>query len=113
MVKFKDLVVKDSITPSVSDPIRTNIRENNISTHINVGINMKVFYSPDSYACIDEKLKEILDCIEDKRELNSLLTIRHYAEMNNLAKETVRQRIKKGTLPYVLIDGIYFIKENL
>ncbi len=46
------------------------------------------------------------------KELNSLLTIRHYAEMNNLAKETVRQRIKKGTLPYVLIDGIYFIKEN-
>ena len=49
MVKFKDLVVKDSITLSVSDPIRTNIRENKISTHINVGINMKVFYSPDSY----------------------------------------------------------------
>lgn len=47
------------------------------------------------------------------KELNSLLTIRHYAEKNNLAKETVRQRIKKGTLPYVLIDGIYFIKENL
>lgn len=47
------------------------------------------------------------------KELNSLLTIRHYAEMNNLAKETVRQRIKKGTLPYVLIDGVYFIKENL
>lgn len=53
-------------------------------------------------------LKKIIN-----KELNSLLTIRHYAEMNNLAKETVRQRIKKGTLPYVLIDGIYFIKENL
>lgn len=47
------------------------------------------------------------------KELNSLLTIRHYAEMNNLAKETVRQRIKKGTLPYVLIDGVYFIKRKL
>lgn len=46
------------------------------------------------------------------KELNSLLTIRHYAEMNNLAKETVRQRIKKGALPYVLIDGIYFIKND-
>lgn len=44
------------------------------------------------------------------KELNSLLTIRHYAEKTNLAKETVRQRIKKGTLPYVLIDGIYFVK---
>ena len=53
-------------------------------------------------------LKKIIN-----KELNSLLTIRHYAEMNNLAKETVRQRIKKGALPYVLIDGIYFIKENL
>lgn len=53
-------------------------------------------------------LKKIIN-----KELNSLLTIRHYAEMNNLAKETVRQQIKKGTLPYVLIDGIYFIKENL
>lgn len=55
-------------------------------------------------------LKKIIN-----KELNSLLTIRHYAEMNNLAKETVRQRIKKGTLPYVLIDGIYFIMkpENL
>lgn len=50
-------------------------------------------------------LKKIIN-----KELNSLLTIRHYAEMNNLAKETVRQRIKKGTLPYVLIDGIYFVK---
>lgn len=111
MSKFKDLVVEDSIVLSVSDPITTN-RDDNISSHVNVGINMKVFYYPDSYPCIDKKLKEILDCIEDKRELNSLLTIRHYAEMNNLAKETVRQRIKKGTLPYVLIDGIYFIKEN-
>lgn len=110
MVKFKDLVVKDSITLSVSDPIRTNIRENNISTHINVGINMKVFYSPDSYACIDEKLKEILDCIEDNQVYDNLVTIRHYAEMNNLAKETVRQRIKKGLIPYVLIDGVYFVK---
>lgn len=112
MVKFKDLVVKDSIKLSVGEPTRENVYENRISTHIDVGINMKVFYSPDSYACIDEKLKEILDCIEDKRELNSLLTIRHYAEKNNLAKETVRQRIKKGNLPYVLIDGIYFIKND-
>lgn len=44
------------------------------------------------------------------KELNSLLTIRHYAEMNNLAKETVRQQIKKGLIPYVLIDGVYFVK---
>lgn len=110
MVKFKDLVVKDSITLSVSDPIRINIRENKISTHINVGINMKVFYSPDSYPCIDKKLKEILDCIEDNQVYDNLVTIRHYAEMNNLAKETVRQRIKKGFIPYVLIDGVYFVK---
>lgn len=50
-------------------------------------------------------LKKIIN-----KELNSLLTIRHYAEMNNLAKETVRQRIKKGLIPYVLIDGVYFVK---
>lgn len=110
MVKFKDLVVEDSITLSVSDPITTKAT-GNISSHINVGVNMKVFYCPDSYSCIDKKLKEILDCIEDKVELNNLLTIRHYAEMNNLAKETVRQRIKKGLIPYVLIDGVYFVKK--
>lgn len=50
-------------------------------------------------------LKKIIN-----KELNSLLTIRHYAEMNNLAKETVRQRIKKDLIPYVLIDGVYFVK---
>lgn len=110
MVKFKDLVVKDSIKLSVSEPIRADFREKNISPHINISINMKAFYSPDYYACIDEKLKEILDCIEDNRVYDNLVTIRHYAEMNNLAKETVRQRIKKGLIPYALIDGIYFVK---
>ena len=109
MSKFKDLVAKDSIVLSVSDPIMTN-RGDNVSSHVNVGINMKVFYYPDSYPCIDKKLKEILDCIEDNRVYDNLVTIRHYAEMNNLAKETVRQRIKKGIIPYVLIDGIYFVK---
>ena len=109
MSKFKDLVVEDSIVLSVSDPITTN-RADNISSHVNVGINMKVFYYHDSYPCIDKKLKEILDCIEDNRVYYNLVTIRHYAEMNNIAKETVRQRIKKGLIPYVLIDGIYFVK---
>lgn len=109
MSKFKDLVVKDSIVLSVSDPITTNMADD-ISSHINVGVNMKVFYYPDSYPCIDKKLKEILDCIEDNRVYDNLVTIRHYAEMNNLAKETVRQRIKKGLIPSVIIDGIYFVK---
>lgn len=49
----------------------------------------------------------------DELDIGNLSTIRHYAEKHKLSKETVRQRIKKGTLPYVLIDGIYFIKENL
>ena len=111
MGKFKDLVVEDSIVLSVSDPITTN-KTDNINSHVNVGVNMKVFYYPDSYSCIDKKLKEILDCIEDKVELSNLLTIRHYAEMNNLVKETVRQRIKKGLIPYVLIDGVYFVKNE-
>lgn len=109
MSKFKDLVVKDSIILSVSDPITMN-KADNISSHVNVGVNMKVFYYPDSYPCIDKKLKEILDCIEDNQVYDNLVTIRHYAEMNNLTKETVRQRIKKGLIPYVLIDGVYFVK---
>lgn len=109
MSKFKDLIVEDSIVLSVSDPITTQ-KADNISSHVNVGINMKVFYYPDSYPCIDKKLKEIIDCIEDNRVYDKLVTIRHYAEMNNIAKETVRQRIKKGLIPYVLIDGIYFVK---
>ena len=109
MSKFKDLVVEDSIVLSVSDPITTQ-KADNISSHVNVGVNMKVFYYPDSYLCIDKKLKEIIDCIEDNRVYDNLVTIRHYAEMNNLAKETVRQRIKKGLIPYVLIDGICFVK---
>lgn len=47
----------------------------------------------------------------DELDIGNLSTIRHYAEKHKLSKETVRQRIKKGTLPYVLIDGIYFIKK--
>ena len=42
MSKFKDLVVKDSIILSVSDPITMN-KADNISSHVNVGVNMKVF----------------------------------------------------------------------
>lgn len=41
--------------------------------------------------------------------INNLVTVRHYAERLGIASETVRQRIKKGEIPYIKIDGVYFV----
>lgn len=114
MDKFKDLVVTDSVSYTLSEPIYpTEERCEMIkSPYFNMSINLKVFLQPNSYSIAEKKLKEIIYCIEDKRNVDDLLTVRHYAEKHNLSKETVRKRMLRGKLPYILIDGVYFIKDK-
>lgn len=44
-----------------------------------------------------------------KIEIENLVTVRHYADKIGVVRETVMQRIRKNELPYVVIDGVYFI----
>lgn len=45
----------------------------------------------------------------NKIDIDKLVTVRHYAEMNSVVRETVMQRVKKGEITLVVIDGVYFI----
>lgn len=45
-----------------------------------------------------------------KIDIKKLVTIRHYAEKQGVVRETIMQRIRRGDIPYVVIDGVYFIK---
>lgn len=42
-------------------------------------------------------------------DIDKLVTVRHYAEMNGVVRETVMQRVKKGEITLVVIDGVNFI----
>lgn len=42
-------------------------------------------------------------------DVDKLVTVRHYAEMNGVVRETVMQRVKKGEITLVVIDGVNFI----
>lgn len=42
-------------------------------------------------------------------DIDKLITVRHYAESQGVVRETIMQRIKRGDIPYVIIDGVYFI----
>lgn len=44
-----------------------------------------------------------------KIDIDKLITVRHYADKIGVVRETVMQRIRKKELPYVVIDGVYFI----
>lgn len=44
-----------------------------------------------------------------KIDIDKLVTVRHYAEMNSIVRETVMQRVKRGELTLVVIDGVNFI----
>lgn len=45
----------------------------------------------------------------NKIYIEKLVTVRHYAEMNGIVRETVMQRVKKGEITLVVIDGVNFI----
>lgn len=45
----------------------------------------------------------------NKIDIDKLVTVRHYAEMNGVVRETVMQRVKKGEIILVVIDGVNFI----
>lgn len=45
----------------------------------------------------------------NKIDIDKLVTIRHYAEINGIVRETVMQRVKKGEITLVVIDGVNFI----
>lgn len=44
-----------------------------------------------------------------KIDIDKLVTVRHYAEINGIVRETVMQRVKKGEITLVVIDGVNFI----
>lgn len=44
-------------------------------------------------------------------DVDSLKTVRHYAEDHNIVKETVMSRVRKGKLESIRIDGRIFIVE--
>lgn len=45
----------------------------------------------------------------NKIDIDKLVTVRHYAEMNSIVRETVMQRVKRGDIILVVIDGVNFI----
>lgn len=45
----------------------------------------------------------------NKIDIDKLVTVRHYAEKNGIVRETVMQRVKKGEITLVVIDGVNFI----
>lgn len=47
--------------------------------------------------------------MSNKVDITRLITIRHYSEFKRVVRETVMQRIRKGDLSYVIIDGMYFV----
>lgn len=46
-------------------------------------------------------------------DTDCLLTVRHYAERIGVVKETVMQRIRKGKVSAVRIDGRLFVINDL
>lgn len=44
-----------------------------------------------------------------KIDIDKLVTVRHYAEMNSIVRETVMLRVKRGEITLVVIDGVNFI----
>lgn len=47
--------------------------------------------------------------VMDKIDIDKLVTVRHYAEINGVVRETVMQRVRKGEITLVVIDGVNFI----
>lgn len=45
----------------------------------------------------------------EKVDITKLKTVRHYAELKGVVRETVTSWIKNKKIPYVQIDGVYFI----
>lgn len=45
----------------------------------------------------------------NKIDIDKLVTVRHYAEMNGIVRETVMQRVKRGDITLVVIDGVNFV----
>lgn len=44
-----------------------------------------------------------------KIDIDKLVTVRHYAEINGIVRETVMLRVKRGEITLVVIDGVNFI----
>lgn len=53
--------------------------------------------------------KIIYKLVMNKIDIDKLVTVRHYAETNGVVRETVMQRVRKGDITLVVIDGINFI----
>lgn len=45
----------------------------------------------------------------EKVDITKLKTVRHYAELKGVVRETVTLWIKNKKIPHVKIDGVYFI----
>lgn len=43
-------------------------------------------------------------------DFSRLVTVRHRAEQEGVVPETVRQRIRRGSLDAVVIDGVTFVE---
>lgn len=51
----------------------------------------------------------ITNLVMNKIDIDKLVTVRHYAEINGVVRETVMQRVRKGEITLVVIDGVNFI----